>query len=95
MQIDFENFSFGVDLTGKPLQILLPYQMPMEAAVTQTDDRLTLEMAVDWTQLGGQPDRNQPIRINFSGLDSVDGFVTWQQATDARDLSRFGHIIVQ
>ncbi len=95
LQIDFENFSFGVDLTGKPLQILLPYQMPMEAAVTQTDDRLTLEMAVDWTQLGGQPDRNQPIRINFSGLDSVDGFVTWQQATDARDLSRFGHIIVQ
>ncbi len=94
LQIDLENFSFGVDLTGKPLQILLPYQLPMETAVTQTDSQLTLEMAVPWEHLGGKPETGQTIRINFSGLDSVDGFVTWQQATDFRDILRFGQMML-
>lgn len=94
VRLDFPDYALGVDATGRPLNILLPYLIPVKSAASQSKEGWSVELAIPWEQIGGRPKAQVALPFNIAGHDSSEGFVTWQPVKDARDINQFGSLLL-
>ena len=84
VQVDFPSVSLGIDWEGRQLEILLPYLVPIRAAVKETETGWTGEIAIPWEHVGGMPDPGERRQFNIAGRD-LSGSITWTPLDDLRD----------
>jgi len=90
IRLDFDGFALGIHSDGTQISdIILPYVIPIQKGVTETDDGWSAEIAVQWSQLQMIPTAGMKIHFNIAGRDA-SGPISWAPVKDVRDVKNFG-----
>lgn len=95
VRLDFEGSALAIESDGKQIEkVMIPYLIPVERVMVETENGWIAEIAVEWSQLAMLPERDAEFPFNIAGTD-MSGPISWAKVEDFRDIKNFGRMKLQ